>query len=534
MCVLQFIMKNKKYDLVVIGGGATGAGIALDASLRGLSVLLLEQNDFSEGTSSRSTKLVHGGVRYLESAFKRLDKEQFKLVKEGLRERKLFLENASHLAQPLELITPLYRWWEIPYIYFGLFLYDLISGSASLGRSRLLSAKKAMRSNPAINPYGLKGAVSYYDGAFNDSRMVTALLQSAEESGATVKNHCKVISIEKIEGKISGVSYLDKIIENRVTVDSKHIINATGPFCDLIRYMDDPKAEPILQTSSGIHIVVDRKFLPSKQGLMIPKTNDGRVLFALPYMEKCLVGTSDNAAEPCEYPEVTEKEIEYLLKNANSYFGIQITKNDILSSFSGYRPLIKASTDGTAKLSREYMEEFSESGLLTVAGGKWTSYRSMAESAVDTLMRTENRRMPSRTKKHKLVGSSLDKDSTISSLLDSGIDVEYARYLYDLYGDRSHKVLKVTNESMSHAKLHDTLHTTQGELIYTIRYEYVKKPLDFITRRVCIGLTDTEVALEILPAVLDIMQIELKWSDKQKLDHGIEARNILTRTLKIC
>ena len=495
-------MKKTDFDLIVIGGGATGSGIALDASLRGLSVALFEQNDFAEGTSSRSTKLIHGGVRYLEAAVKRLDSAQYALVKEGLKERKLFLNNAKHLSRPIELITPLYHWWEVPYIYAGLFLYDLISGKASLGRSKLLSRKKALSLNPAINAKGLKAAVSYYDGAFNDARMVIALLQTAERHGAKVHNHHQVTALHKEHGKLSSITVWDKLNQEEMHYRAKVVVNATGAFVDQIRTLDDPTCRPMMQASSGIHIIVDQTFLPSPQGIMIPKTSDGRVLFVLPYEGKCMIGTSDNSATLTEHPEVTDTEVAYLLENVNRYFGIKVSPKDIQGKFSGLRPLLmQEGATGTAMVVREHSEQFSDSGLLTIAGGKWTSYRSMAQSAVDMVLQRLGKNIqdhPCRTEHYPLVGSQhpIQDDSLPTHLLQR-------------YGDQAPKIMEIATQENTHEMLHKDLDISKTELLYAIRHEYVRKPLDFIVRRVNLGLVDQKNAEEILPAVSHILREEL-------------------------
>ena len=499
-------MKKTDFDLIVIGGGATGAGIALDAALRGLSVALFEQNDFAEGTSSRSTKLVHGGVRYLEAAVKKLNRSQYALVKEGLKERKLFLQNARHLAYRIELITPLYHWWEVPYVYAGLFLYDLISGKASLGRSRLLSRSKALSLNPAINAAGLKAAVSYYDGAFNDSRMVIALLQTAEQNGAKVYNHHQVTALHKTDGSISGVTVWDKLGEQEQHYQSKVVINATGPFVDQIRALDKPQCKAMIQASSGIHIIVDPKFLPSSKGIMIPQTSDGRVLFVLPYQGKCMIGTSDTPARLTEHPLVTDAEIEYLLENVNRYFGIKVTPKDILGRFSGLRPLlVQEDTTDTAMLVREHIESFSDTGLLTIAGGKWTSYRSMAESAVDMVLDKLGKNPeshPCSTENTPLVGSQ-----------HLAVDSDLPPSLYQRYGDQASKIRQIAIEEDAEELLHEELEISKAELLYTIRHEYVRKPLDFIVRRVNLGLIDQAHAEALLHKVSLILKDECNISD---------------------
>jgi glycerol-3-phosphate dehydrogenase len=517
-------MKKTDFDLIIIGGGATGAGIALDASLRGLSVALFEQNDFGEGTSSRSTKLVHGGVRYLEAAVKKLDRSQYALVKEGLKERKLFLNNAKHLAHPIELITPIYRWWEVPYVYAGLFLYDLISGKASLGRSRLLSRSKALSLNPAINATGLKAAVSYYDGAFNDSRMVIALLQSAQAQGAKVYNHHQITSLHKEAGVLSGITVLDKLANHEKQYHASVILNATGPFVDTIRRLDDPTCAPIIQASSGIHIIVDSKFLPSSKGIMIPQTSDGRVLFVLPYQGRCMIGTSDNPSALTEHPEVTDTEIGYLLENVNHYFGIKVTPEDILGRFSGLRPLlVQEDTTDTAMLVREHIETFSDAGLLTIAGGKWTSYRSMAESAVDMVLQRLGRTLhthPCQTEHYPLVGSEHLEQAT-----------SLPKRLVERYGDQASKILKIATEENAEERLHKDLEISKAELLYTIRYEYVRKPLDFIVRRVNLGLIDQEDAQKLLPPVLLVLKEEFDLTDSTLLTLEEESLALLRKAI---
>ena len=277
---------QRDFDLVIIGGGATGCGIALDASLRGLKTLIVEKNDFGEGTSSRSTKLIHGGVRYLEGAVKKLDLSQYNLVKEGLKERFRVLNNASHLAHTITLVTPLYKWYEIPYIYAGLVLYDLISGKKGLGRSQIVGKKEIMKIFPSVKKKSLKGGVRYFDGSFNDAKMTISLLQSAKEKDCDIRNHTEVVGFITEEKEIKGVKLFDRLNNSFYEVSADFIINATGPFSDEVRRLDDENCKKILEVSSGVHIVLDKKFLPNDEGIMIPKTEDGRVLFMLPYQTR--------------------------------------------------------------------------------------------------------------------------------------------------------------------------------------------------------------------------------------------------------
>jgi glycerol-3-phosphate dehydrogenase len=506
-------------DLIVIGGGATGAGIALDAALRGLSVTLFEQNDFGEGTSSRSTKLVHGGVRYLEAAVKHLDKDQWKLVREGLKERKRFLHNASHLAHSIELITPIYKWREMAYVYFGLVLYDLISGKHRLGTSHILGAKETLNRSNVINPIGLKGSVSYFDGTFNDARMVIALLQSAEKLGANVYNHHEITQILKnSNGKAVGVKVYDKLNDSNTQYLATAVINATGPFADNIRSMDDPDCKPLIKISSGIHIVLPARFLPESQGVMIPKTSDGRLLFALPYGKHCMVGTTDNPATLSEHPRATEDEIDFLLEHYNRYFATKANRDDILSIFSGLRPLMVSDKhNATSALVRESEYVFSPSGMLTVTGGKWTAYRAMGEKALDLILA----RHPSlshakrcETSKYKITGSTMPRNKIMEKLNSNPLLRPIAEHLYELYGDQSIFVADYAENDDDLIPIASDILTTRAEIRYAIYREYALKPLDFIVRRSGIGLADRKKSFDILPEVIAIMRKELHWSDK--------------------
>lgn len=491
---------ESQYDLLVIGGGATGGGIALDATLRGLKTILVEQNDFAEGTSSRSTKLVHGGVRYLEDAVKHLDKEQFNLVKEGLKERYKLLHNAPHLSHTVSLLTPLYHWWEVPYIYAGLFLYDMISGRYRIGKSTIVCKKEVLSSNRFIKKEGLKAAVKYYDGAFNDARMVIALIQSAEEKGAIVKNYMKVESLIKTDGKVVGATVYDKTNNEHHDIYAKYIVNATGPFCDNIRKMANDTIKKIMRPSSGTHIVLDKKYLPSKSGIMIPKTKDGRVLFMLPYLGKCLVGTTDNEARVEEHPKVPQSDIDYLLEHINHYFDARITEEDIISSFVGFRPLVDLNhDDNTASLVREHIIEELPCGLITIAGGKWTTYRNMAEGLVDKLSNN-----PCLTHDYKVIGSRHDLKTVKKEILDTTKDSVLTDRLLSLYGDRALKVIEIAKEEGFYM-IDDKYKILKAEILYCMRYEYIKKPQDFLTRRILLEYTDKKEADRLLDSVATVI-----------------------------
>ncbi len=506
---------GERYDLLIVGGGATGAGVALDAALRGLKVLLLERNDFAEGTSSRSTKLVHGGVRYLEAAVKHLDREQYALVREGLSEREIFLRNAPHLAHPLQLLTPLYRWSRVPYVYAGLVLYDLLSGRASLGRSRLLGPSTARRRSPGIRTEGLKAAVSYWDGAFRDSRMVVALLQSAVELGAVVRNHVEVTQLRKEGGRIVGVRARSRLDDTEQSYEARLVVNATGPYADRLRRLDDPGLSPLMIPSRGVHIVLPKRFLPGKEGILIPRTRDGRVLFVLPYLDYCLAGTTDEEGTLEEDPRPKEEEIDYLLEHLNGTFDLQVERNSILAAFAGLRPLIrKPGAHSTAELVREYLTELSPGGMLTITGGKWTSYRAMAEAAVDKALDALGEApRPCRTRDYPVVGSRETRAETLDRLQHAGFAPEEIRHLYAHYGDRSLTIAELAKREKLTGRLHPDHPLLRAELLYTLRNEWVLKPLDFLVRRASLGLLDPRAALDCLPEVLELLRREYGWDE---------------------
>ena len=333
-------LKENSFDILVIGGGATGAGVALDAATRGLKVALVERDDFASGTSSKSTKLIHGGVRYLEQAVKGLDKGQLHLVKDALKERAVLLKNAPHLTRPLALLTPLYKRFEKPYYRVGLKMYDWLAGKANLFPSKGVNAKKALELFPMLKSTDLKGGVIYADGQFDDARMNVAIAMTAIEQGAVLANHVEVIELLKGDGKICGAHVRDLFSGEEFSIHAQVVINATGPFVDAIRKLDDPKIPSMLKASSGIHIVLDKKFSPPDTGLLIPKTEDGRVLFLLPWLNHTLVGTTDNPAKIEVNPKASEEDIEYILRHIKLYFDMPVDRSDVLAAWSGLRPLV--------------------------------------------------------------------------------------------------------------------------------------------------------------------------------------------------
>jgi len=370
---------RQPWDIAVVGGGATGIGTALDAASRGYSVVLLEQNDFGKGTSSRSTKLVHGGVRYLQQG-------NLSLVMQALRERGLLLQNAPHLVRDMEFIVPNYEWWEAPFYGIGMKVYDLLAGKFGFGPSQILSRDEVLTRIPTLSQDGLRGGVKYHDGQFDDSRLLIDLASTAAERGACLVNYARVTSLEKgSDGFVNGLNFRDEETGISHTLAAKCVINATGPFCDELRRVDDPGTKPIISPSQGVHIVLPREFLPGDAAIMVPHTRDGRVMFAIPWHEHAVVGTTDTPipASTLE-PTPLSQEIDFIIDTAAEYLAKRPTRADVLSVFTGIRPLVKSGdVSNTAALSRDHTIEISSSGLLTIAGGKWTTYRHMAEDAVD-------------------------------------------------------------------------------------------------------------------------------------------------------
>ena len=371
---------DEEWDLVVIGGGATGLAVALDAATRGLSVVLLEQADYAESTSSKSTKLIHGGVRYLRRG-------EVSLVRESLHERGRLLRNAPNFVTPLPFLVPAYRWYDRAFYGAGLALYDVLSGNLAIGRTRHFSREEAVELSPNLNRKGLRGGTHYWDAQFDDSRLAVAFARTAERNGAVVLNHFPVTGLIKEQGKIRGVAARDKIGGGEYEIRARVVVNATGVFTDSIRKMDKADAPEIVMPSQGIHIVLEESFLQSDAGIMIPETDDGRVLFAIPWHNRVLLGTTDTPGVPVEInPQPLDEEIDYLLEHAARYLEKAPERGDIKASFAGLRPLVRppqTSGEKTSKFSRKHALLVSDSGMLTITGGKWTTCRAMAEAAVD-------------------------------------------------------------------------------------------------------------------------------------------------------
>jgi len=378
--MIQQLESQLEWDICIIGGGATGLGTALDAASRGLKTVLFEQYDFAKGTSSKSTKLVHGGVRYLQQG-------NIKLVMEALKERGLLLKNAPHLVHNQKFIVPNYKWWEKPFYGIGLKIYDWMAGKLGLGPSELLSKEETLALVPTLDAEGLTGGVVYHDGQFDDARLAISIAQTAVQHGAVVLNYFPVTGLLKMQQNVCGVWVKDSQTGKEQEVKSKVVINATGVFTDAIMKMDDPKHENIISPSQGVHLVVDKEFLPGDTAIMVPRTDDGRVLFAVPWHNKIVLGTTDTpvnsiSAEPVPF----EEEIDFILTHIGRYLTKDPQRSDVKSMFAGLRPLVKGKTKKTAALARDHLITVADSGMITITGGKWTTYRKMAEDVVDIAM----------------------------------------------------------------------------------------------------------------------------------------------------
>ena len=520
-------LKQETYDILVIGGGATGTGVALDAAARGLKTALVERSDFAAGTSSRSTKLIHGGVRYLEKAVKHLDRTQFNLVRDALKERAVLIKIAPHLAKPIPLVTPLYNILEVPYFMTGLKMYDWLAGKTNLHPSKFVDAKEALNRFPMLKEEGLRGGVVYYDGQFDDARMNVSLALTAAEQGAAVANHIEVTHLVKTDGNVSGAGVQDTLSSDNWEISAKVVVNATGPFTDTIRRMDDPNAKKMLTASSGAHIILDERFSPPETGLLIPETEDGRVLFLLPWLGHTLVGTTDDPADIQAHPRAQEEEIEYILRHVRKYFSIPVERDDVMAAWSGLRPLVSdPDAADTAGLSRDHVINISDSGLLTIAGGKWTTYRKMA---LDTV--TEAQKLGDlsgnpkpQTENLKLVGGENYSPNGTANLQDKyGFALDIASYLNRAYGDRADAVATIASEGYSE-RLAPNHAYLEAEVLYGARFEAARSTTDILARRTRLGFLDKKATLAAIERVSKLLAQELSWDDEKIMRDQQEAR----------
>lgn len=494
---------SNNWDVIVIGGGATGLGIALDSVTRGYRTLLLEQVDFAKGTSSRSTKLVHGGVRYLGQG-------HIDLVKEALYERGLLLKNAPHLAKNQTFIIPNYSWWNAFFYTTGLKVYDFLSGKLSLGKSTFISKSKVLKRIQTVNSIKLKGGVSYQDGQFDDARLAINVAQTCIERGATILNHFKVNELLKNDnGTINGVVATDTETNRTYNLKGKAIINATGVFADDILKMDKSTGKDMIRPSQGVHLVLNNNFLPGTDAIMIPKTDDGRVLFLVPWHDKVIVGTTDTLLDEHSLePKALEEEVDFILSNVNAYLSKKVNRKDVLSIFAGLRPLAapQDESEKTKEISRSHKIVTSDSGLISVIGGKWTTFRKMAQDTLDKAIKAKM--LPER--------KCITQDLKIHGAKETH---DWSNHLY-VYGSDQEGIQKLIQED---PKLGNKIHTNasyvQAEVIWAARYEMARTVEDVLARRVRMLFLDARAAIESAPIVAELLAQELNknknWEQEQ-------------------
>ena len=502
--------KDKEWDIVIIGGGATGLGCAVDAASRGYKTLLLEQIDFAKGTSSRSTKLVHGGVRYLQQG-------DVSLVFEALKERGLMFKNAPHLVSNQSFIIPTYEWWGGPFYTVGLKVYDLMAGKLGLGPSKHLSKEEAIEAIPTVEQEGLKGGVIYHDGQFDDARMAVSLAQTANDFGASVLNYCRVKSLIKDGELITGVLAEDQETGETIQIKSKVVINATGVFADEVIQMDEPGKKDMIIPSQGIHLILDRAFLPNDFAIMVPHTSDGRVMFAVPWHNHVVVGTTDTLIEKHSLePVALESEINFVLETAGQYLVKQPTRKDVLSVFAGLRPLAKPEDEkkATKEISRGHKILISVSGLITIIGGKWTTYRKMAEDTIEKAIMLGG--LPERecvTKHLPIHGFRMDLDPTKDNLAVYGVDKE--------------NILSLAEEKTEcQGYISESLQILKAQIFWAVRKEMARTVEDVLARRTRALFLNARESLKIAPQVAEILKAELKKDDEWKKVQLEEYKNV--------
>ncbi|KAM6307161.1 glycerol-3-phosphate dehydrogenase, mitochondrial isoform 1-T1 [Aegotheles albertisi] len=538
---IRALQTTSEFDVLIIGGGATGCGCALDAVTRGLKTALLERDDFSSGTSSRSTKLIHGGVRYLQKAIMKLDLEQYRMVKEALEERANLLEIAPHLAAALPIMLPVYKWWQLPYYWLGIKLYDLVAGSQCLKSSYVLSKSRALELFPMLRKDELVAAIVYYDGQHNDARMNLAIALTAARYGAATANYAEVLRLLKTAEpggtqRVCGVRCRDVLTGQEFDVKAKCVINATGPFTDSVRKMDDEEVPNICQPSAGVHIVMPGYYSPGNMGLLDPATSDGRVIFFLPWEKMTIAGTTDSPTDVTHHPIPTEEDINFILNEVRNYLSadVEVRRGDVLAAWSGIRPLVTdPDSKDTQSISRNHVVSVSGSGLVTIAGGKWTTYRAMAQDTIDAAIQVHDLKAGS----SKTIGLQLQGAEDWSPTLyirlvqDYGLESEVAQHLASTYGDKAFEVAKIAQVTGKRwpvvgKRLVSEFPYIEAEVVYGVK-EYARTAVDMISRRTRLAFLNVQAAEEALPRIIDIMGKELNWSEQKKKEELEAARKFL-------
>jgi glycerol-3-phosphate dehydrogenase len=511
---------GNQFDLCVIGGGATGAACALDAQLRGIGTVLLEGGDFAGATSSAATKIIHGGVRYLEEAIKGADLQEYHVLVRALHERVRMLENAPHLTRELEFLVPSFHWMDVGYLDIGLKIYDWLAGPGRISPSKYLSRAETLKRMPELNQNGLIGSVSYADGQFDDSRYNLALIETFTRAGGETLNYAKVTDFQRhADGRLAGVVVKDELNGDTFTVNAKVIVNATGPVSDFIRRLATPTVRRRMRPSKGAHILLPLDVFPTEDALLIPKTEDGRVLFAIPWGGRLLVGTTDEEVSPDAELVVTKSDVDYLLRHLNQYLARPVTSDDIVSGFAGARPLVGTEEKGdTKKLARDdVIEVDTASGLISIMGGKWTTHRAMAEDTIHSVQQALGvGRTESPTRNHVLYGGEgFTEDYWKKLCSEYRLSEETARHLTSKFGTASDRVaaLSRANPRLAHPIL-EGRPAIQGEVVYSVRHEMAATIEDVLARRLGIQLYSWRDAIEAAPVVGRVMAEELGWTSE--------------------
>jgi glycerol-3-phosphate dehydrogenase len=515
---------DQEFQICVIGGGATGSACALDAQLRGIRTVLVEAGDFAGATSSAATKIIHGGVRYLEQAIKEADFQEYHVLVRALHERVRMMENAPHLTRRLEFLVPSYHWLDVAYLDIGLKIYDWLAGPGRISPSKFLSREETLYRMPELNPEGLVGSVAYADGQFDDARYNIALVDTFTRAGGLALNYARVSGfLPDSTGRICGVTVQDQLNGSAFTVKAHATVNATGPLSDSVRQLATPGLKKRMRPSKGAHILLPLDLFPTEDALLIPKTEDGRVLFAVPWGGRVLVGTTEEEVSPDAELVVTAKDVDYLLRHLNQYLARPITPDDIVSGFAGARPLVGSDgSSDTKKLARDDVIEVDPiSGLISIMGGKWTTHRAMAEDTIHTaqqvlgLPQTE-----SKTRNHILYGGEGFTDDCWKRLCrEHPISEGTARHLAAKFGTASQKVLELT---IDHPDLLQTIlpggRAIRAEVVYAVRYEMAATIEDVLARRLGMQFYSWSDCLDAAPIVGPLMRKELQWSDPSTLE----------------
>ena len=517
------LLRNDAFDVCIIGGGSAGAGCALDAALRGMKVALIEKTDFAAETSGKSTKLVHGGVRYLEQAFRKLDLAQLNQVKHGLQERRFVLGNAPHLARPLALATPVFNWWSGVYYFLGLKLYDWFApGRSGMPPGKWTGKRKLDKLFPGLNK-GIRSAIVYYDGQLDDARYNLALIQSANQSGAVVANYVELQEFSSDRsGAITAATVLDRQSDAAFSIRARVFLNCTGPAADSVRLKANPELTPVIKPSKGAHILVSMPQQKASCALLIPKTADNRVAFAIPFEGRMMIGTTD---EPCENPELEpyadRSDTDFLLETINPYLETPLSRAQVTSGFAGLRPLVNLSSNNkhTKAILRDHLVEQDErSGLVSLLGGKWTTYRLMAKDAVDVIANRLGMHIPCSTENHLLWGANgWSPDFYKKIQAEYKIDEDVSQHLADKYGTSAVVVARLAQEDpVLSERLVPEQPFLKAEVVYAVRHEMALEIRDFLSRRIRLELTDLRLCAAAAPEVARIMADELGWSPGQK------------------